>query len=85
MEGGLQAAFKRFIENAVDPAEAERQLHLQYEAIKNSVRTAEVFSIQEIIDPRDTRRWCVNWIRNAYDILRTSPDRIKPVPGGYKV
>ena len=32
-------------------------------------RTAERFSIEEIIDPRDTRPVLVDWARRAHDIV----------------
>lgn len=85
VEGGLQAAFKRQIAESKDPKEAERQLQLQYEAIKNSVRSAEVFSVQEMIDPRDTRKYCVDWVHNAYEVLGTMREKLQPASGGYKV
>lgn len=54
--GGLEAAYKKELEAAEDPI-AERKLIAQRLAdLSSPMLTAEKFGIEDIIDPRDTRR-----------------------------
>lgn len=55
VEGGVEAAYRRQIAAAPDP-DAERA-RLEQEVLKYSspFLTAEIFDVEEIIDPRDTR------------------------------
>ena len=57
-------------------AEAEHwrqltQIETQLKAVTSPIRTAEPFSIEEIIDPRDTRILLCDFIRLAADLRRT--------------
>ena len=36
--------------------------------MRSPILTAEAFGVEEIIDPRDTRRLLVEWARRAYEI-----------------
>ena len=38
----------------------------KYEAVRSPFRTAEVFGVPEIIDPRDTRPLLCDWVEMAY-------------------
>ena len=53
--GGLEAAYKSDIEAAEDPAARLAQIKAKLEAVTSPFRTAEHFSVEDIIDPRDTR------------------------------
>ena len=39
------------------------------ELVSSRFRTAETFSVQDIIDPRTTRRRLCEWVRDAYAVL----------------
>ena len=40
--------------------------------MRSPFATAEVFGIEEIIDPRETRPLLVDWVRRAWEIVRGS-------------
>ena len=71
IEGGVQAAYKRDIEAAPDPDARRRELEDELEQYRSPFRTAEAFGIEEIIDPRDTRRLLCEWAKMAYNIIPT--------------
>ncbi len=53
--GGLEAAYKSDIEAAEDPAARLQEIKARLERVTSPFRTAEHFSVEDIIDPRDTR------------------------------
>lgn len=71
LEGGIEAAYKRDLANAADPEKLRRELEDRFNAIRSPLRTAEMFGVEEIIDPRDTRPLLVEWVRQAYEIVPT--------------
>ncbi len=71
IEGGVQAAYRRDIEAAQDPAARRRELEDALEQYRSPFRTAEAFGIEEIIDPRDTRPLLCDWAKMAYEIIPT--------------
>ncbi|MCH7959125.1 MAG: methylmalonyl-CoA carboxyltransferase [Candidatus Hydrogenedentes bacterium] len=77
IEGGVQAAYRREIEAAPDPAKHRREIEDRLSAVRSPLRTAEAFGIEEIIDPRDTRPILCEWIETAYDNL---PAHLGPRP-----
>ena len=40
------------------------------DAVRSPFRTAERFSVEEIIDPRDTRPLLCEWVHDAYALVR---------------
>ncbi len=71
IEGGIEAAYKRDLAAAADPGKLRRELEEKFNSVRSPIRTAEAFGIEEIIDPRDTRRLLCEWIRLAYEIIPT--------------
>jgi acetyl-CoA carboxylase carboxyltransferase component len=71
LEGGIEAAYRRALEESDDPDKLRREILDQFEAIRSPLRTAESFGIEEIIDPRDTRRVLCEWASEAYRIVPT--------------
>jgi acetyl-CoA carboxylase carboxyltransferase component len=69
IEGGVQAAYKRDIESSPDPDARRREIETSLNRFRSPLRTAEAFGIEEIIDPRDTRRLLCEWVRAAYALL----------------
>src|ERR687884_678098 len=55
LEGGIEAAYRRELEAADDPAALHAEIVERLNAVRSPFRTAERFGIEEIIDPRDTR------------------------------
>ena len=46
-----------------------RRIEEQFIEIRNPVRGAEAFNIEDLIDPRDTRTVLCNWAHDAYERL----------------
>jgi acetyl-CoA carboxylase carboxyltransferase component len=71
IEGGVQAAYRRDIEASPDPAARRKEIEDALQQYRSPLRTAEAFGIEEIIDPRDTRRLLCEWVETAYAMLPT--------------
>ena len=71
MEGGVAASYKREIAAAADPKLRERELEAELRELTSPFRTAEAFGVEDIIDPRDTRRYLCRFIDAAQAKLRT--------------
>jgi acetyl-CoA carboxylase carboxyltransferase component len=69
LEGGVEAAYRRRIEEAEDPDALRAELEAQLASLRSPFLTAEAFGIEEIIDPRDTRPLLVEWARRVFEIL----------------
>lgn len=54
--GGLEAAYKGELEKAADPAARLAEIEARLNQFTSPFRTAEQFKVEEIIDPRETRR-----------------------------
>ena len=68
--GGIQAAYRRELEAAEDPVALYTEIEERLNAVRSPFRTAERFSVEEIIDPRDTRPLLVDWAERAHEIVR---------------
>ncbi|RCH83027.1 hypothetical protein CU098_005455, partial [Rhizopus stolonifer] len=79
LEGGIYAAYKRELEAAGEKRnELYEKIMSQFEAVRSPIRTAEIFDMPEIIDPRDTRPILCEWVQLMYDqVLPQRLDRIK--------
>jgi acetyl-CoA carboxylase carboxyltransferase component len=78
MAGGLEAAYRRELEAAEDPVARRAEIAARLEAVTSPFRTAERFSVEEIIDPRDTRPILCDWAERAHELVRHE------LPGGPK-
>lgn len=72
IEGGVAAAFRREIAEAADPQQKELELEAELRALSSPLRTAEAFGVEDVIDPRDTRRYLCRFIDAAQLRLKTS-------------
>jgi acetyl-CoA carboxylase carboxyltransferase component len=73
LEGGIEAAFKRDLENSEDPEKLLGEIRAKMDAMRSPFRTAEAFLAEEIIDPRDTRPLLCEWVELAYRVLKPGP------------
>ncbi|KAH9941153.1 propionyl-CoA carboxylase [Epithele typhae] len=83
LEGGIEAAYKRQLEAAPTPVAREammKDLLAKFEHVRDPLKTAHSFGIEEIIDPRDTRPLACEWITHAYEHLL--PPRLLARQGG---
>ena len=56
LEGGIEAAYRAEVEAAPDPKAKLAEIEARLNALRSPFRTAETFWVEEIIDPRDTRK-----------------------------
>jgi len=77
----VQAAYKRKIEAAEDPDALRQELENKLASVTSPFRTAEAFGIEEIIDPRETRKYLTAWIKIAYKLL---PSQLGPKTYGIR-
>ena len=81
IEGGVQAAYRRQIEAAEDPQAFRDEIEKRLSKVTSPFLTAEMFGIEEIIDPRDTRPLLCDWIETAYRLL---PSQLGPKKRGMR-
>ena len=67
--GGLEAAYRRELEAADDPAALRAEIEARLDAVRSPFRTAERFGVEEIIDPRDTRPLLCDWAARAHELV----------------
>lgn len=83
VEGGLEVAFKRRLAEAgEEAARLKDELAAQLEGVRSPFRTAEAFLVEDIVDPADTRPLLCDWVRSAYETLRT--ESLGPRDPGYR-
>ena len=80
LEGGIEAGYAADLAAADDRdaklAEIEDRLNL----LRSPFRTAETFWVEEIIDPRDTRRLLCDFAQLAQPLLTPTPSALKMRP-----
>jgi acetyl-CoA carboxylase carboxyltransferase component len=67
--GGLEAAYRRELEAADDPVALRAEIEARLQRAVSPFRTAERFSVEEIIDPRDTRPILCDWAARAHELV----------------
>jgi acetyl-CoA carboxylase carboxyltransferase component len=70
IEGGIEAAYRRELEAADDPAVRHAEIVERLNAVRSPFRTAERFGVEEIIDPRNTRPILCDWAERAHELVR---------------
>lgn len=73
IEGGIEAAYKAELEAADDPAALRAEIEQRLNRVRSPFRTAEVFGVEELIDPRDTRPLLCEFARLAAPLRRAGP------------
>ena len=76
-EGGIEAAYKRQLAESADPAALRAEINARIESVRGPIGPLNRFEIEEMIDPRDTRRLVCEWIADAYRIV-AQPSRLVP-------
>lgn len=79
LEGGIEAAYRRDLEAAEDPVKLRAEIDERLNRVRSPFRTVEKFGIEEIIDPRDTRKVLCAFANLAAP-LRTPGFRATAVP-----
>jgi acetyl/propionyl-CoA carboxylase alpha subunit/acetyl-CoA carboxylase carboxyltransferase component len=76
-EGGIEAAYKRQLAEAADPQALRAEIYARIESARGPIGPLNRFQMEEMIDPRDTRRWVCEWVENAYRIV-SQPAQLGP-------
>ena len=82
-EGGIEAAYKRQLAEAADPVAFRAELEARIESARGPIGPLNRFQMEEMIDPRDTRRLVCEWVETAYRMVR-QPSRLVPRPLGFR-
>ena len=69
LEGGIEAAYRADIDAAPDAQAKLAEIEERLNRLRSPFRTAETFWVEEIIDPRDTRRLLCEFVRLAEPLL----------------
>jgi len=70
LEGGVAVAFKKEIASAENPEAKRKELEEKMAKNQNPFPRAEAFSVHEIIDPRETRKYIALWAERIQSQLR---------------
>ena len=73
VEGGIEAAYRRELEAADDPVALHAEIVERLDAVRSPFRTAERFGVEEIIDPRDTRKLLCEFANLAAPMRKPGP------------
>ena len=77
LEGGIWAAHRKELEAADDPEARLAELEQHYSKFTSPFRTAEKFSVIDIIDPRETRSILCDWVEEAYEVTKTQVGEVR--------
>lgn len=72
LEGGIEVGHRHELKEAEKEGrrdEVYKRLETEYQRLMNPVRTAARFGVEEIIDPKDTRKICCTWASMMYATL----------------
>jgi acetyl-CoA carboxylase carboxyltransferase component len=76
-EGGIEAAYKRQLAEAEDPVALRAELEARIESARGPIGPLNKFQVEEMVDPRQTRRLICEWIPNAYKVI-SHADQLGP-------
>ncbi len=80
LEGGIEAAYRAEIDAAPDPQQKLAEIEERLNRLRSPFRSAETFWVEEIIDPRDTRKLLCEFVRLAEPLLAPGPSRFTMRP-----
>lgn len=87
-DGGIEVGHRHELKEAGKLGKAEArysELEAEYVRLSSPLMTANAFRIEEIIDPKDTRRYYCAWAKQAYGLpmqerlADRAAGRIRPV------
>jgi acetyl-CoA carboxylase carboxyltransferase component len=80
LEGGIEAAYRADIDAAPDPRARMAEIEERLQKLRSPFRSAETFWIEEIIDPRETRRLLCEFAELAAPLREPGPSahRMRP-------
>lgn len=75
LEGGIEAAYRADLDAAEDPEAKLTEIETRLQKLRSPLRTAEAFWVEEIIDPRHTRRLLCEFADLAARVLEPGISR----------
>ena len=75
LEGGIEAAYRADLDAAADPKAKLAEIDARLQKLRSPFRSAETFWIEEIIDPRDTRKILCEFVELAAPVRGSGPSR----------
>ncbi len=75
IEGGIEVAYKAEIAEAADPDAHLAKIKERLNRLRSPFRSAEYFEVEQIIDPRETRRHLCDWAKLARRATKPVPAR----------
>jgi acetyl-CoA carboxylase carboxyltransferase component len=80
LEGGIEAAYRADLAAADDPGAKLIEIEERLTQLQSPFRSAEAFWIEEMIDPRDTRRLLCEFANLAAPLRETGPSNFRMRP-----
>jgi len=80
LEGGIEAAYAAEIAGAEDKDAKLAEIEERLNKLRSPFRTAETFWVEEIVDPRDTRRLLTDFAALARPLLSPVPSALRMRP-----
>ena len=80
LEGGIEAGYAADLAAADDRAGKLAEIEDRLNLLRSPFRTAETFWVEEIIDPRDTRRLLCDFAQLAQPLLTPTPSALRMRP-----
>jgi len=82
-EGGIEAAYKRQLAEAANPAALRAEIEARIESVRGPLGPLSKFQLEEMIDPRDTRRLVCEWAEIAHRVA-SEPASLQPRQLGFR-
>jgi acetyl/propionyl-CoA carboxylase alpha subunit/acetyl-CoA carboxylase carboxyltransferase component len=82
-EGGIEAAYKRQLAEAADPVALRAEIEARIESVRGPLGPLSRFQLEEMIDPRETRKLVCEWAEIAHRVA-CEPDRLRPRALGFR-
>lgn len=91
LDGGIEVGHRHELKQILDNegrdawVQKYKELEDEYLRLMNPARTANAFNVEEIVDPKDTRRICCRWVKEMYGLVMQerlidrAAGRIRPV------
>jgi acetyl-CoA carboxylase carboxyltransferase component len=73
LEGGIEAAYRADLDASSDPTAKLAEIEDRLNKLRSPFRSAETFWVEEIIDPRDTRKLLCEFARLSDSLLTPGP------------
>jgi acetyl-CoA carboxylase carboxyltransferase component len=80
LEGGIEAAYRAEIDASPNPAAKLAEIEGRLQRLRSPFRTAEAFWVEEIVDPRLTRRLLCEFAALAEKLLEPGLKRFAVRP-----